>query len=70
MNYKLSYNTWSGKEKKELQKVIKTGMFTMGKKVKKFEKITPQEKIIKRIAKSFTTPLHLRVYNKLIRILF
>jgi GT2 family glycosyltransferase len=39
-------------------------------KVKKFEKITPQEKIIKRIAKSFTTPLHLRVYNKLIRILF
>ena len=38
MNYKLSYNTWSGKEKKELQKVIKTGMFTMGKKVKKFEK--------------------------------
>ncbi len=38
MVYKLSYNTWSGKEKSALQKVIKSGMFTMGKNVADFEK--------------------------------
>ncbi len=38
MNYKLSYNTWSGEETKALQKVIQSGMFTMGKKVNTFEK--------------------------------
>ena len=39
MVYNLSYNTWSNREKSALQKVIKSGMFTMGKNVKKFEKI-------------------------------
>ena len=38
MVYNLSYNTWSNREKSALQKVIKSGMFTMGKNVKKFEK--------------------------------
>jgi len=39
-------------------------------KVNNFEEITPEEKIIKRIAKSFTTPIYLRIYNKLNKLLF
>ena len=39
-------------------------------KVKNFEKIFPEEKIIKKIKKSFITPIYLRIYNKLIKLFF
>lgn len=38
--------------------------------VKKFKKIKVKNKIIKKIYKSFSTPLHLRIYNKLSRVFF
>lgn len=38
MKYRLAYNTWSKKEIVEVKKVLKSGNFTMGKKVFEFEK--------------------------------
>ncbi len=37
MSYKLSYSTWDNQEKNAIQKVLNSGMFTMGKNVKLFE---------------------------------
>ena len=37
MKYPLGYNTWSEKERKSVIKVLDSGFFTMGKKVKEFE---------------------------------
>jgi len=37
MKYPLGYNTWNEKEKKSVIKVLDSGFFTMGKKVKEFE---------------------------------
>ena len=38
MKYPLGYNTWNNEEKKSAIKVLDSGFFTMGKKVKEFEK--------------------------------
>ena len=38
MKYPLAYNTWSKAEIAEIEKVLKSGNFTMGKKVYEFEK--------------------------------
>ena len=38
MNYKLAYSTFDKNEKRAMYEVIESGMFTMGRKVKEFEK--------------------------------
>ena len=38
MKYPLGHNTWDLKEKRAAIKVLNSGFFTMGKKVKEFEK--------------------------------
>ena len=37
MKYPLGFNTWTEQEKKSAKKVIDSGFYTMGKKVKEFE---------------------------------
>ena len=41
MKYPLGHNTWDLKEKEPI-KVLNSGFFTMGKKVKEFEKNLPE----------------------------
>ena len=50
MKYPLGFNTWSEHEKKAAIKVIDSGFFTMGKKVKKFE-----EKFAKKFGSKYAT---------------
>ena len=38
MKYPLGFNTWDNKEITQISKVLKSGNFVMGKKVKVFEK--------------------------------
>ena len=38
MKYPLGFNTWGNNEINEIKKVLKSGNFVMGKKVKAFEK--------------------------------
>jgi len=50
MKYQLGFNTWSEHEKKAAIKVIDSGFYTMGKKVKKFE-----EKFAKKFGSKYAT---------------
>ena len=38
MNYKISYDTWNKEEIRSITNVVKSGNYTMGENVKKFEK--------------------------------
>ena len=50
MKYPLGYNTWNKEEKKSAIKVLDSGFFTMGKKVKEFE-----EKFAKNFGSKYAT---------------
>ena len=45
MNYKISYDTWNKEEIRSITNVVKSGNYTMGENVKKFEK-TFQRKLV------------------------